>query len=74
MTTLAHFEQCISPQLIIMRVVTGAAWTKQGTTEISALEFQTLGSSAGPATTATITASQSEVPDTEDHKSVEEQV
>ncbi|KAI0755664.1 hypothetical protein C8Q74DRAFT_1360755 [Fomes fomentarius] len=65
---------CISPQLIIMRVVTGVAWPKQRTTEISALEFQTLGSSAGPTTTATITASQFEVPDTQDHKSVEEQV
>ncbi|KAI0040547.1 hypothetical protein FA95DRAFT_864469 [Auriscalpium vulgare] len=34
---------CVAPQLIIMRVVNGEAWTKHSTIELSALALQTVG-------------------------------
>ncbi|KAI0354405.1 hypothetical protein OH77DRAFT_1496712 [Trametes cingulata] len=59
---------CISPQLIILRVVTGQAWTKDRTAEsLSALEFENLGASRAAATT---TVAPSEGTSTMDHKSI----
>ncbi|KAJ2966013.1 hypothetical protein NUW54_g13929 [Trametes sanguinea] len=59
---------CISPQLIVLRVVSGQAWTKDQTAQsLSAMEFENLGASR---TAATTTAAQSEGTSTMDHKSV----
>ncbi|KAI9068960.1 hypothetical protein FKP32DRAFT_1560646 [Trametes sanguinea] len=59
---------CISPQLIVLRVVSGQAWTKDQTAQsLSAMEFENLGTSR---TAATTTAAQSEGTSTMDHKSV----
>ncbi|KAH9895910.1 hypothetical protein C8Q73DRAFT_456890 [Cubamyces lactineus] len=63
---------CISPQLIVLRVVTGQGWTKDQTAQsVSALEFENLGASrSAAATTAIETAAQSEGTSTMDHKSI----
>ncbi|KAI0668256.1 hypothetical protein C8Q78DRAFT_980509 [Trametes maxima] len=47
---------CISPQLIVLRIVTGSAWTKEWATEtISGMEFETLADSYGGMTTMVAT-------------------
>ncbi|KAI0631478.1 hypothetical protein C8Q77DRAFT_139543 [Trametes polyzona] len=53
---------CISPQLIVLRVVTGKAWTKDRTAQsVSALGSETRGHAEGATTTtATATAVQEE--------------
>ncbi|RDX40715.1 hypothetical protein OH76DRAFT_307773 [Lentinus brumalis] len=59
---------CISPQLIIMRIVSGTAWTRNRTAEtVSGLEFQNLEGRVGSAATGVA----SEVASTVDRKSVE---
>ncbi|KAL1943603.1 hypothetical protein VTO73DRAFT_4048 [Trametes versicolor] len=59
---------CISPQLIVLRVVTGQAWTKDQTAQsVSALEFENLGASRAAATTTVV---PEEGTSTMDHKSL----
>ncbi|KAH9850942.1 hypothetical protein C2E23DRAFT_268118 [Lenzites betulinus] len=58
---------CISPQLIVLRVVTGQAWTKDQTAQsVSALEFENLGTTRVADTTAVAEEGNSTV----DHKSL----
>ncbi|RPD54584.1 hypothetical protein L226DRAFT_616431 [Lentinus tigrinus ALCF2SS1-7] len=53
---------CISPQLIIMRIVTGTAWTRDRTAEtVSALEFQNLEGRGERSATAVVSDAASTV-------------
>ncbi|KAI1784831.1 hypothetical protein LXA43DRAFT_1186219 [Ganoderma leucocontextum] len=69
--TLYGMFTCVSPQLIILRVVTGAAWTRDKTAEsISAVEFGNLRSDRAPSASTALAHEADAV--SVDHKSIQE--